>query len=67
MNGSKLWLKNPLEMFKGVNRPGDRENLVDISNMGFDKRAFSKTSARRTSKSSGITGKDLALIQIQWE
>lgn len=63
MNGSKLYLKNPLEMFKGVNRPEDRENLVDIFYVGFHKRAFSKISSQRTSNSYGITGKDLAEMQ----
>lgn len=27
-NRSKLCFKNPLEIFKGTNRPKDRENLV---------------------------------------
>ena len=62
MNGSKLYLKNPLEMFKGVNRPEHRENLVDIFYMGFHKRAFSKISSQRTSNSYGTAGKDLAQI-----
>lgn len=63
MNGSKLYLKNPLEVFKRVNTPEDRENLVDIFYVGFHKRAFSKIFSQRTLNRYGTTGKDLAQIK----
>lgn len=59
-NGSKLYLKNPLEMFKGVKRPEERESLVDSFYVAFHKRAFGKISSQRTSNSDGAAGKDLA-------
>lgn len=62
-NGSKFYFKNPLEVFKGINRPKDRENLVYIFYVGFHKRACSKISSQRTSDSYGISGKDFAQIK----
>lgn len=45
INGSKLYLKNPQEVFKGVSGPEDKEILADhIFCVGFCKRAFSKIS-----------------------
>lgn len=60
---SKLYLKNPLEMFKRVNNPEGRENLVLIFYVGFHKMAFSKISSQRTFYNYGTTGKDLAQIE----
>lgn len=61
MNGSKLYLRNPQEVFKGVSGPEDEENLVDhIFCVDFRKRACSKISSQRTSDSDSTTGWGLA-------
>lgn len=50
-------------MFKAVNRPEDRENLVGIFYVTFHKRAFSRISSQKISNSYGTTGKDLAQMK----
>lgn len=56
----KLDLKNPLEMFKRLNSPEDRENLVLIFYVSFHKRTFSKISSQWTFNNYGTARKDLA-------
>lgn len=50
-NGIKLYLKNPLGMFKEADRTGYREYLAEIFYLDFHRRAFSKTSSQRTASS----------------